>query len=319
MMSELDDLRDQKTQTTSELDDLRLQNAQLMSELDDLRDQKTQTTSESDDLRLQNAQLMSELDDLRDQKTQTTSESDDLKHQNAQLMSELDDLRDQKTQTTSESDDLRHQNAQLTSELVDLESQRGEDTRYWERLYQKCRKRRDSLKRRNKHMQAEHGIGQDGVGRTNLKLRSENDLLQEKLDSYKATFQFEEAEPFAEEFRAQNLQKVVEHVDLSLMKINKVLQGQDALLSIEKLDYVEGSYISALFERSFGIKSNVDDSGESTFTITEICGTKLRSVVLGLVSAALCIWVFEAEVGALFQGNDLAYSKLQSLMAAQSQ
>ena len=101
------------------------------------------------------------------------------------------------------------------------------------------------------------------------------------------------------------------------MKINKVLQGQDALLSTEKLDYVKGSYISALFERSFGINFNVDDSARAC--LPSLCGTKLRSVVLGLLSAALCRWVFEAEVGALFQGNDLAYSKPQSLMAAQSQ
>ena len=93
----------------------------------------------------------------------------------------------------------------MKSKLVDLRSQKDEDTQYWERRYQECRKQRDSLKRRNKHIQAEHGIGQDGVGRTNLPLRSENNILQEKLDIYKAISRSKEPEPFAEEFQAQNL------------------------------------------------------------------------------------------------------------------
>lgn len=209
---------------------------------------------------------------------------------------------------------MRYKYTQLMSKVDELRDQRAEDTRYWERLYRKTQKRRNSLKRRNKHMQVEHGIGQDELGRTNLKLRSENNLLLEKLDSYKATFQFKK--PFVEDFWAQNIRKVVEHLDLLLSKLCKILQGQDVLFSTPKLDNVKRSDISLLLKRGFSLEIH-DDSGESTILTTEICGIKLRSVVLGLISAALSTWVFEAEVGALFQENSLAYSKLQNLLAAQ--
>lgn len=234
------------------------------------------------------------------------------------MRSKLDDLSGQRDRVVSELEDMRRQNSLLVSELEDLKSQKDEDTRYWEKLYRKAQEKQKSLKRNNKHLQAEYGIGQDQLGEVRLKLRSENDHLQERLDSYKATFQFKESEPFAENFQAQNVRKIVEHMDLLRMKVSKVLQGHDALLSIEGLGQIENSNISALFERSFDMKVNVNDLGENIITITKTYGTKLRLVVLGLLSAALSIWVFEAEVGALFQGNDLAYSSLRNLLAAQS-
>ena len=232
------------------------------------------------------------------------------------VISELDDLRAEKSQVMSMLEKATDQKAQLMLELDNLRDQKAEDTQYWERLYQKTQKRRNALKRRNKHMQAEFSIGQSEISKMNLNIRLENDNLIEKLDSYKAIFQFTE-ERFVEGFQAQNLRNVVGHIDLVLQKLYKVLQGQDALFSVNKLVNIEGIGILALFKRGFGLDFSVDSSSGSTISTIEICGTKIRSVVLGLVSAALCTWVFEAEVGALFQESNLVYSKLQSLLAAQ--
>lgn len=234
----------------------------------------------------------------------------------SQVISELGDLKAEKSQIMSMLDKATDQKAQLILELDNLRDQKAEDTRYWERLYQKTHKRRNALKRQNKQMQAEYSIGQSEISEMNLKLRAENDILMEKLDSYKAIFQFTE-ERFVEGFQAQNLQHVVGHIDLVLLKLYKVLQGQDALFSVNKLLNIESIGISALFRRGFSLDCSVDGSSGSTISTIEICGTKIRSVVLGLVSAALCTWVFEAEVGALFQESNLVYSKLQSLLAAQ--
>lgn len=234
----------------------------------------------------------------------------------SQVISELSDLKAEKSQIMSMLDKATDQKAQLILELDNLRDQKAEDTRYWERLYQKTQKRRNALKRQNKQMQAEYSIGQSERSEMNLKLRSENDILMEKLDSYTAIFQFTE-ERFVEGFQAQNLQHVFGHIDLVLLKLYKVLQGQDALFSVNKLLNIEGIGISALFERGFSLDCSVDGSSGSTISTIEICGIKIRSVVLGLVSAALCTWVFEAEVGALFQESNLVYSKLQSLLAAQ--
>lgn len=247
--------------------------------------------------------MISELDNLRDEKARVVSMLDMTRDQNAQLMAEVDNLRDQ--------------TARFKIELDNLKDEKAEDTRYWERKYQKTQQRRNTLKRRNKNMQAEHSIGQNEASKTNLKLRSENDNLQESLDSYKATFQFTKGQ-FVDNFRGKNLRKVIEHIDLLLLKFNKVLQGQDALFFPEKLSKVEGIDILALFKRGFGLDiSGANNSSGGTIPTIEICGTKLRSVVLCLVSAALCTWVFEAEVGALFQESCLVYSKLHSLLAAQ--
>lgn len=261
-------------------------------------------------------QLISELDDLRDQKAQIRSELDVVRDRNAQLMLEFDDFRDQKAQIRSELDVIRDRNARLILELDDLRNQKVEDTRYWAKIYQKTQKRRYDLKRRNKHLQAE-AIGQNEIVKTNLTLRRENDNLQEKLGSYKATSQFKM--PFVEVFQARNAQKVIEHVDLILLKLQKVLQGQNALFCVGEIETIKKSGISALFKRGFSLEVRANDSGGSTIPTTEIAKMKLRSVVLGLVSTALCTWVFEAEVGALFQDNNLAYSKLQGLLAAQGQ
>ncbi|KFY61305.1 hypothetical protein V496_05075 [Pseudogymnoascus sp. VKM F-4515 (FW-2607)] len=248
------------------------------------------------------SQMMSELDDLRDERARAVLILDTTRDENDQLMVELNNLRDQ--------------TAQLKKDLDDLKDEKAEDTRYWERKYQKTQQRRNTLKRRNKNMQAEHSIGQNEASETNLKLRTENDSLQESLDSYKATSRFAR-EGFVHDFREKNLRKVIEHIDLLLLKLNKVLQGQDGLFFAEKLSDVNGIDIIALFKRGFGLDLSANNSSGGTVTLIEICATKLRSVVLCLVSAALCTWVFEAEVGALFQESGLVYSKLKSLLAAQ--
>ena len=239
----------------------------------------------------------------------------------SQMMSELEDVRDQKARTVSELNDMRSRKAQLVLELDDL-NRKVDNTQYWKRLCRKTQKWRDSLKRRNKQLQAELvRLGQDEVSNTNLKLRRENDLLKEKLYikeklySYQGTFQSKE--PFTEDFQAQNVQKALEHVDVLLSKLHKVLQGQDILFSIEKLDNVKISDLTTLFKRGFGLQISIDDSARNTIPTTNFCRTKLRAVILSLVSAGLCKWVFEAEVGVLFQKNDLAYSKLRSLLATQ--
>jgi hypothetical protein len=232
-------------------------------------------------------------------------------------MSDLHDVKNEKAQIISELESVKDQKAQLMLELDDLRSQKAEDTRYWKRLYQKTLKQKNSLKRRNKHMQAEHSVGQDEVDSTNMKLRSENDHLQEKLDSYQATFLFKE--PFLDDIRAQNVRKVAEHVELALSKLRKVLQGHDALFYIQTLDTIKRPAFSALFKRGLGLDISIDDSAGNTIPTANMCRTKLQAVVLNLVSAALCTWVFEAEVGALFQENNVAYSKLQNLLVAQGQ
>ena len=233
----------------------------------------------------------------------------------SQVISELNDLRAQTAKFRSELYEERDRNAQLILELDELRDEKAEDSRYWERLYQKTRKRGNYLKRRNKDMQAEYGIGQDQASEMNLTLRSEKGLLQEKVDSYKDTLQFKE--PFLGEFQAENMRKVLEHVDSLFSKLHKVLQGHDVLFAIEKLDNIKGPDISALFKRAFGLETSVDDTGRRIIPTTDICRIKLQSVVLSLVATALCTWVFEAEVGALFQQNNIAYEKLQSLLAEQ--
>ncbi|KIW89575.1 uncharacterized protein Z519_09731 [Cladophialophora bantiana CBS 173.52] len=234
-----------------------------------------------------------------------------------ETMAELDDFRNQNTQLSLALDTARSEKAQLMLELDELRIQATDDTRYWKKLYRKTRKRRDSLKRRNKHMQVELVKSTTGeTSKTNLTLRRENDLLREKLDSYQVTFQFQK--PFSENFRAQNVEKVIDHVESARSKLFKILQGQDVLFAIEKLDGVSGLALAALFKRALGPDATTLDTSTGGLTLTDqLCTATLQAVVLSLVSAAICIWVFEAEVGALFQENDLFFSKLQDLLATQ--
>ncbi|RFU27659.1 hypothetical protein B7463_g8657, partial [Scytalidium lignicola] len=246
--------------------------------------------------------------------SQMTSQLDDLRNQKAQVMLELGDARSKNVQIISELDDMKRQVAQLKLDLEDLRYRKAKDTQHWERRYRKAVQQRDSFKRQYKDMQADHNKGQDDIVSNNLSLRSKNNNLQEKLDSCRDVLQFKE--PCLEDFRARNVQRAIELIDQLVLKLHKVLQGQDALFAIEKLDHVEKSGVSALFKRALGLGINTDNSGRSQISTANICRIQLRLVVLSLASTALCTWVFEAEVGALFQENNLAYSKLQSLLTA---
>jgi hypothetical protein len=229
-------------------------------------------------------------------------------------MSQLDDSILQKAQVISQLDDMKGQVAQLKLDIEDLRYQKAQDTQYWERQYRETLKERDSLKCQYKDLQADHNKGQKEVVSNNLSLRSKNKNLQDRLHSFQDVLQFKE--PNLEDFRAKNVPMVIGRINQLFLKLHKVLQGQDALFAIEQLNNVKDPGVSELFKRAFGLGASLDNSGGGHISTTNICRTQLRLVVLSLVSTALCMWVFEAEVGALFQANNLAYSNLQSLLTA---
>ncbi|EXJ88660.1 hypothetical protein A1O1_05591 [Capronia coronata CBS 617.96] len=252
-----------------------------------------------------------------DQASRSATPSTSTEHrQFLELTLELNDLKSQKTQLRSDFDQMKSDNAQIMLALEEFKVQAVEEIRHWKRLYRIARKRRDSLKRRNIHIQAELTGSSTGVtSQVNLTLCRENDALQEKLHSYQATARFQK--PLSEATRARTVKRVIEHLDGVRLELFKILQSQNNSFAVEMLDCADGSWLAPLFKRAFGVEVSMDSSGGQYFHTTELCNVTLQAVILSLISAALCIWVFEADLGALFQENDLFYSNLQGLLAAQ--
>ena len=232
----------------------------------------------------------------------------------SQLTLEFEELKSQRSRLVSELEVMNQSKSHLIWEVESLKTQKADEIQYWKDLYRGTEKKRKALKRRNKHMQAEIVIrGQDAVRNTDEKLRGEVDLLKERLASYKATSKFKT--PFGEDLRAENAQKVDDDLKMLVLKLNKLLQGQDALFSIKEMDFTEQHGLSILLRRSFDCDSK--DNVDHITPTRSLCGINLRALVLSLVSAALCTWVFESDVAVLFQENNHAYWKIRSLLAAQ--
>ena len=261
------------------------------------------------------SQLISERDELRNQNTDTIMELNELRDQNSEIRTKLNELGCQNAKIMSKLDKMKHKNAQLMVNLEDLRSEELEKTRYWKKLHQKSEKQREFLERQNRYILADHGKGQDELRKKIMTLNAEKYYLEQSLNSYEAISKFKDFS-IDEHWGVGNMRNAAEHINTLLRKLHGLLSGHDALFFLERVEDVKESNILMLFTRAFGLEKSVD-SGVDAVVTTKLLQTKLRSVLLGLVSAAICTWVFEVEVGALFQEHYLAYSELQALLAAQ--
>lgn len=234
----------------------------------------------------------------------------------SQLALELDGARNRISELILELDGARNQISDLISELDDLRNQKPDEVRYWKELYLKTQKVRKALRHRNKLIQGELAKAhQDDVSNHELKLRDENDLLKEQVNNFRVIHKFKA--PFRESYEAQSILTVFSDLETLVSNLQKVLQGQEVLFSIENWEITERSELPILLRRSFGLEIN--DVGGYEAATALLYGIKLRAIVMSLISAALCMWVFEIDVGALFHGNSHTYLKLRSLLAAQGQ
>lgn len=210
--------------------------------------------------------------------------------------------------------DLKENNWQLTLHLEgvkDLGLQKDDEILYWRNLYRTGQELNERLNKENQRMQlALIKSGNNSGSKTETELLRDNDLLRQQLRSRKFTFTFEA--PFKDSFREGNICRVSANVKVLLLKYRKLMPGYELPLSMEKLQNVEHPDLATFIERTFR-------DAFLNLRQTVAFELKLRDFLLTLVSAALSLWVFEADVESLFQGTGYVYKEIRSFLNNQGE
>ena len=207
--------------------------------------------------------------------------------------------------------ELETQRSEKTDETQ--RSEKTDETHSWRDLYLKEQRRRKKLRRDLKRLQTEFTKGERTVPSENeANLREEVESLKASIDSSVSIRRFKA--PFPTDFQEKNAGKVLNDFNKIVKRLNEVLStnvaapfGIDVTKLASQLDLV------MLLQRSFG------QTEKATVEFSGIRERDLRAVVLSLIGAAICSWVFEPNAGGMFQGNNLIYPKLKGLLAAQGE
>ena len=212
----------------------------------------------------------------------------------ARLLSELEATKSRVSQLDIELDELKLRDAETMRRRKSLCSDYVE------------------LLRRNKHLQAAVAAkGYQDIVNHHATLRVENDRLHDRVATLRASLQF-----IPVNWRVlenQSIGEVLRDMGELGSTLKKLMQGLDVMFSMPKNDIYEQSPLATLSRR--GLSLSVVATGESWTDTLQLSRFKLREILISLVSAALCLWVFDANVEVLFTNNSPAYAKLTTLLA----
>jgi len=138
----------------------------VVSELDSVRNEKTQVTMERDDalakipiLQIKYSDIASELESVRTEKTQVMMERDDalakipiLQTKYSDVVSELDSVRAEKAKVMMEIDSIRQEKEQISSLLLTRDTQYANATMELSSLREENERMTDLLKNRNEEI-----------------------------------------------------------------------------------------------------------------------------------------------------------------------
>ena len=209
----------------------------------------------------------------------------------------------------SELEKAKSENSQLKLDMEDLRIDIAEKIQYWKQSCSDSRK----WERRNKNLQVllAKKSEQDLIKKI-LSQHMEYERLNDSFISYKAG-----QDPKAASWRSfQNpdIRVVISKLEELRDEIKEVSQGPSAIFSLMKVTIGKHTDLAVLTQRSFSLQ--IPDGGLNATATAQLCGMRLRDIFASLLSAAVCMWVFETDIGVLFHGNNHAYSNFKSLVAA---
>jgi len=146
------------------------------------------------------------------------------------------------------------------------------------------------------------------------RLQEKNAQLRRELDRMQSIMAFSISSP--ETFPR------IDRSDLDLnmksihSKLRDVLQDYETVLNFQWEDVRNLQDLSVLIQRVFCFESGQTVDPAHIETVS--AGVQTKLIIRCLLSAALCEWVFEADLRSLFQESDRLYPKLRELLARQS-
>ncbi|KIX02791.1 uncharacterized protein Z518_08733 [Rhinocladiella mackenziei CBS 650.93] len=202
----------------------------------------------------------------------------------------------------------------LVNGLEDERDREHREIEYWRvrcgRAEQEC----IALKTRNHRLQvcSLEGLEQlDAAESTTL--RKLNDQLKQELAIVRSTLAFSTRGKLP--FPSVNTTTILDDMTAIRSKLRDVLIGEDVLFSFDRMQVVGHADFFTLFQAIFSVDCHQPVNASSIQKL--LSGVPLRFVLQCLVSAAVCGWVLEADVGCLFQECDRVYSKLRGLLMVQ--
>lgn len=233
---------------------------------------------------------------------------------------------------------MTRENSQLQSNLEELRNEREDEFEYHrEEIYHLKKKnedleeRRKTLKRRNKKLQTKienlqtrpgtEFFGTEPGGKIVEKLHNEIECLENQLNKSRAINRFmtpaKDGDIDGDVLQKRNLVQAL--VDFGTIKqtIHKVLRGYEGLRVVREAQAIKNPTLASLLQRISGHSTNGCE--DQVGIPVELERTGLRSLVQSLISAAMCAWVIEADIGALFQSDSHEYNSLRKLLACQGQ
>lgn len=146
----------------------------------------------------------------------------------------------------------------------------------------------------------------------NIGLRMENDRIRKQRDLLQTSQRF--VSDKWKKFEHLDVQEVLRDVDELKSKVKRFMQGLDLLFSKSGQNVAKQSCLAALFRGAFG--ADINASEENWMSVPDISGFKLRVVLISLASAALRMWIFDADIQDIFTNNGIAYAKLTILLTS---
>lgn len=211
----------------------------------------------------------------------------------------------------SELDKSKSENSQLKLDMEDMRIELAEKIQYWKKL---CAKSRE-MKQSNRRYQVSFARrSQDDLRVKNLSLITEYEKLKDKFNSLKAVHNPKAAS--WRSFQNPQIQGVISKLEELRSEIKEISQGPSATFSLIKATISNDTDLATLTQRSFSLQVPDGSINTKTTATAQLYGMRLRDIFASLLSAAVCIWVFEADIGVLFHGNNHAYSNFKSLVAA---
>lgn len=196
--------------------------------------------------------------------------------------------------------------------LERVKKQKNAEIEYWRTRCTGAENQCTELKIKNDHLQADIlNRFVDVSPRSDLKLLLRIDRLQKQLNSLRAVQWYSKSDPG--NFPPIDTKSVLQDMKTIQARLRDILPAQDTAFVFERARLARHGDLCALFQRGFRL--DIQQAVDPAKVDALFSGTRTRSVLRCLLSAALCEWVFDADARPLFQEPNLLYSKIRDLLA----
>ncbi|KAJ9610004.1 hypothetical protein H2200_006334 [Cladophialophora chaetospira] len=205
---------------------------------------------------------------------------------------------------------------QMEIDLEDLRLRKNEEIEYLRARCNQSEAKQDKLQIKYDRLHAEaapHGSGMVAIIDEHS-LQEKNSKLRKQLAKLQAIQAFSGAEP--QTFPRVDKANVIRKFDLMYVSSRDMLQDHDAPSFVRVESFKNDAGLCSLFRRAFSV--DLTKAIDPLAVDALLTGVSMRSIFRWLLGAALCEWVFEADLRGLFQESDRLYPRLRGLMASRN-